>query len=334
MLDYANGHRRRFAWCCAWRLTAGLSTGGADDNEAQTAPGKVDRDKPMQEFLRNNTFARQLLTGPRMLRRRWRNYRDQPAVDTILAMQEMIVGDIQVRVHEFDGEFMMSPKSHIFYRLAQFGEYEPDLIKIILDAVVPEKDVIDVGANLGFFSCATAKRLSTGRVLAIEPTDGAHRRLIQNLTLNGVADKVVVFKGVASDSAGQSDIHFIDGMEEYSSIEKSEHPAVAGRAMASITVAAKSIDQLVTENALRPAVIKVDVEGAEGLVFKGAQATLKEFRPLVLAELNRQMLATFGTSPEELISRFKQLGYKTVDPLRPGVEPGTADFGDLLCIPG
>lgn len=288
----------------------------------------------MQEFLRNNAVARQLLTAPRFLRRRWRDYRAKPAVDAIYAVQDMIVGDVQVRVPEFDGEFLMSAKSHIFLRLAQFGEYEPALIKLILEAVVPDKDVIDVGANLGFFSCAAAKRLTTGSVLAIEPTDGAYRRLVQNIDLNGVKDKIVVFKGLASDTAGVSDIHFIDGMEEYSSIEKSEHPAVAGRDMKSIKVPSKTIDQLVSEHGLHPAVIKVDVEGAENLVFKGAHETLTKFRPMVLAELNRKMLGTFDSTPEELINQFKQLGYKTVDPIRPGVEPGSVDFGDLLCIPG
>jgi FkbM family methyltransferase len=287
----------------------------------------------MQDFLRNSIVARELLSGPRYLRQRWLRYRDQPAVDAIHAIQNMVVGDVQVRVPEFDGEFIMSPKSHIFHRLAQFGEYEPRLIKIILNAIVPDKDVIDVGANLGFFSCAAAKRLTTGRVLAIEPTDGAHRRLLHNLALNGVTDKVIVFKGLASDNVGDSDIHYIDGMEEYSSIEKSEHPAVMGMEMASIKVPAMPIDRLVLENGIHPTVIKVDVEGAEGLVFKGAQETLREFRPLVLAELNRKMLGTFGYTPEELINGFKQLGYKTVDPLRPGVEPGTIEFGDLLCLP-
>ena len=287
----------------------------------------------MHDFLRNNMIVREFLRGPRYLRQRWLRYRDQPAVDAIHAVQNMVVGDVQVRVPEFDGDFIMSPKSHIFHRLAQFGEYEPSLIKIILDAIVPDKDVIDVGANLGFFSCAAAKRLTTGRVLAIEPTDGAHKRLLHNLALNGVAEKVIVFKGLASDNVGDSDIHYIDGMEEYSSIEKSEHPAVAGMEMTSMKVSAMPIDRLVAESGIHPAVIKVDVEGAEGLVFKGAQETLREFRPLVLAELNRKMLGTFGSTPEELINSFKQLGYKTVDPLRPGVEPGTFDFGDLLCLP-
>jgi FkbM family methyltransferase len=288
----------------------------------------------MQKFLRNSSVARRMLLGPRQLRRHWMNYRAAPAFSAIKSMQSMIVGDVKVRVAEFDGEFVMSPQSHIFQRLAQHGEYEPELARIFLDAVQPDKDVIDVGANLGFFTCASAKQLKKGKVLAIEPTNGAYGRLIENVALNQVEERVIIFKGLASDQGGTSDIHYIEGMEEYSSIEKSVHPAVSGTDMQKISVSAKTIDELVNEHGLNPAVMKVDVEGAEGMVFKGALSVLREFRPLVLAELNREMLHSFGSSPEEIIAGFKELGYRTIDPLRPKIEPGKEDFGDLLCIPG
>lgn len=227
----------------------------------------------------------------------------------------------------------MSPQSHVFKRLALHGHYEPELAKIFLDAVRPDKDALDIGANLGFFSCAVAKKLESGRVLAVEPTDGAHCRLLHNLALNGVEDKVVVFKGLAADSEGDSEIHFIEGMEEYSSIKKSAHPAVAGMDMLSMTVASETVDHLVARHGLKPAVMKVDVEGAEAKVFEGSQTVLREHRPLVLAELNRPMLADFGSSPEAIVTMFRDLGYRSVDPLRPGIAPGTNDFSDLLCIP-
>lgn len=284
-------------------------------------------------FIRNQPLARKLLAGPRKARQRWLDYRSEPALEAIQTMQDMIVGDVTVAVEEFGGRFAMSPHSHIFKRLALYGHYEPELAAIFLDAVQPDKDALDVGANLGFFSCAVAKKLGSGRVLAVEPTDGAHRRLLHNLALNGVEDRVVVFKGLAADSDGDSEIHFIEGMEEYSSIKKSEHPAVAGMDMSSMTVASETIDRLVARHGLKPAVMKVDVEGAEAKVFEGAQTVLREHRPLVLAELNRPMLADFGSSPEAIVGMFQSLGYRTVDPLHPGVAPGTNDFGDLLCIP-
>src|SRR3546814_7653834 len=55
----------------------------------------------------------------------------------------------------------------------------------------PSRDVIDIGANIGFFSVLAGRRLSTGRVLSVEPTDAAFARLSRNVQLNGVSDRAI-----------------------------------------------------------------------------------------------------------------------------------------------
>src|SRR3546814_7563854 len=78
--------------------------------------------------------------------------------------------DIVMRVDSFQGAFAMSPKSHLFRRLFINGEYEPELAKLFLKYLDPSRDVIDIGANIGFFSVLAGRRLSPGRWLSVVPT--------------------------------------------------------------------------------------------------------------------------------------------------------------------
>src|SRR3546814_11734989 len=96
----------------------------------------------------------------------------------------------------------MSPKSHLFRRLFINGEYEPELAKLFLKYLDPSRDVIDIGANIGFFSVLAGRRLSTGRVLSVEPTDAAFARLSMNVQLTGVSDRAIFPQGLISDTQG------------------------------------------------------------------------------------------------------------------------------------
>src|SRR3546814_9263989 len=86
-----------------------------------------------------------------------------------------------MRVYSFQGAFAMSPKSHLFRRLFINGEYEPELAKLFLKYLDTSRDVIDIGANIGFFSVLAGRRLSTVRVLSVDPTDAAFARLSRNV---------------------------------------------------------------------------------------------------------------------------------------------------------
>ena len=75
---------------------------------------------------------------------------------------------MRLRVDEFEGEFLLGPKSHLLHRVLAFGAYEPELAQLFVSHIDPDRDVIDVGANVGFFTNLAARKLETGRVLAIE----------------------------------------------------------------------------------------------------------------------------------------------------------------------
>lgn len=284
-------------------------------------------------FARRSRFLRSVLSVPLQVRKKWQVHRHAPVAAVLDRVEGLVTSDIRLKVAEFDGEFVLGPRSHILRRLLSEGYYEPELVQLFLSHLSPDRDVIDVGANIGFFSVLAAKRLTTGRVLAAEPTMAAFSRLSQNVAINDVAAKVILYNGLVSNEESLSTLNIVPGREEYSSMGAIVHPSVAGQTVQTETVQAKTLDNLVAENGLRPALIKVDVEGAEAMVFDGAQQTLREFRPIVLSEFSRPLLAKNGSSPEAIVALFDRCGYDVRNPFDQSANVGAIDFDEIIAIP-
>ena len=210
--------------------------------------------------------------------------------------------------------------------------YEPQLVKQSLHYLNTDKDALDIGANIGLFSVLFAKHLRGRKVLAIEPTQRARRWLRENLAHNHVQDRVIVFEGAASDRQGQTTIRTIPG-KEYSSLGVMEHPAITGEPCSEEKISTDTVDHLVEQHGLTPGFMKVDVEGAEHLVFSGAQQVLKQHRPIILSELSDFLLVRNGSSAAQVIGLIESCGYDIIDPMHPNQAPGRSEFGDILCVP-
>jgi FkbM family methyltransferase len=248
-------------------------------------------------------------------------------------MSEIVKGNVEFEAKEFDGVFSINPRSHLLHRLLRNGYYEPRVTRLFLAHVRPEADVLDVGANIGFFTVAGAKKLTAGRVLAAEPTTEAFNRLSENVARNGVADRVILFKGMVGSRRGTGQIHFVPGCEEYSSIDTPRHPAVRGKETKAEVVPIERIDDLVDRYGLRPAVLKVDVEGAEFSVFNGAQSTMSKYRPVVISEVWREGLGGNGCSGADIVRMFESLGYVVRDSNDPLARARLDMIGEVVCIP-
>ena len=249
-------------------------------------------------------------------------------------MKRLMVNDPVLNVPSFGGVFQVPVASHLFARLVETGEYEPEAIKVLKEHISPDRDAIDVGANIGFFTCLLANCLHSGRVLAAEPTPGAHKRLVANVERNDLSQKVIVFNGALADKPGTLDIEFIEDREEFSSLGGISHHSVRNdQNRKRIPVKVSTIDQLVSENGLNPGLIKIDVEGAEGLVLRGATETLKSFRPVIFAEFSRELLAAKGFKAESIVAELQATGYTVCDPFHSDYPAGSRAFGDILAVP-
>jgi FkbM family methyltransferase len=206
-----------------------------------------------------------------------------------------------------------------------------ELVNQYLD---PAKDALDIGANIGLFTVLIAQKLtSPHKVLAVEPTPLALSYLRRNLIRNGLADSVIVYEGLVADKGGPYTLKIIPGKEEYSSLGDMVHSSIVGRAYQVAQVEGETVDSLVTRFGLQPGLIKIDTEGAELLVLRGARQTLLKYHPILLSELADSLLNTLGGSSNQVVELLIELGYRIINVDYPE-KPVQAPFdGSVLALP-
>ncbi|MEM6601347.1 MAG: FkbM family methyltransferase [Verrucomicrobiota bacterium] len=254
-------------------------------------------------------------------------------MEVIDTLNELLHEDPVLYLSEFDGKFALDARSDLFWRIVLEGLYERELPEIAAKSVDRERDVIDIGANVGFYSVKLSRVMGKGRMFAIEPTVNASQRLRRNVELNDLSGKVEIIQKIISDKGGALKINTIEGKEEYSSIGMMTHPQTMGKELHVETVKSVTLDTLVEERSINPGFIKIDVEGAEHLVFRGAENVLHKHRPIILSELSDQLLNANGSSWIEVIRFIESFDYVVVNPLKPATKPKSQAFSDILCYP-
>ena len=200
------------------------------------------------------------------------------------------------------------------YDRADHREYEPHFYRPFVDSLRPGMTVIDVGAHIGFFTIGAARRVGpTGQVHAFEPAALTLSALRHHVRLNDVADRVAVFGGVACDVVGEATFYaYRDSMAASlarSNVEDLNPEARTERA-AELTVPAITLDRYCAEREITPDVIKIDVEGAECHVLRGAADILRRHRPLIWCEIHPKQMENCGSSLGELQALLDALAYR------------------------
>ncbi|WP_299416259.1 FkbM family methyltransferase [Acaryochloris sp. IP29b_bin.148] len=168
--------------------------------------------------------------------------------------------------------------------------------------------VFDIGANGGLYSLiASRKAGKSGNIYAFEPGKAELEILHRNLSINS-CDNVEVIEKAVSDHSGQSKFAISkDGA--MNSLMETEHLYQSITHWQTIELI--SLDAFIQHNNISKVdFIKVDVEGAEELVFKGATKLLSSpSPPTLLFEGCNSTLATFGCSAEDLINGIQEFGF-------------------------
>jgi FkbM family methyltransferase len=183
-----------------------------------------------------------------------------------------------------------------------YKEYvEGGAVDRLKDYVVGGSLVIDVGANVGFFSRRFAKWVGdSGMVIAIEPEDHNFNILARVLKEEGLSHRVRTLKAVAAEKPGAAflEINVLHPADHKLSLDE------AGQSVKAVT-----LDDLMERETLRPSLIKIDVQGAEMLVLKGAAKILRNFGPVLFVELHEEGLKRFGTSTSAVLDHLTSQGY-------------------------
>ncbi len=213
------------------------------------------------------------------------------------------------------------------------GSFEPRAERTIGKHLGPGMTAIDVGANIGYHTLRMARTVGPGgRIIAIEPAPRAVGRLRRNLSLNRFENVEVVVAAL--------DDHDVELAERHL---QSSYPLSGESPRESTSVRVARLDTLLSERRLdRVDLVKVDVDGWEAKVLRGAMETLNRFRPVLFFELTPSGVEAAGDSVEGLFDSLLALGYTIADEAGSGIEdPARRARGippgagcNLLALPG
>jgi len=159
----------------------------------------------------------------------------------------------------------------------------------------------DIGAHFGIFSLAAAQ--FGGRSIAVDASPAAEHMMAIQLSLNKCSDRVQVVRAAVSDANSSIDMLnsgvFSDGYFK----------ATRQRPKRELTqVQAITVDEMALKFGI-PTHIKIDVEGHEAAVLRGARATLNQFSPLLFLELHNEMVISAGDNPCAALNELSELHY-------------------------
>jgi FkbM family methyltransferase len=191
------------------------------------------------------------------------------------------------------------------------GSYEP--IKMSFAAALARGGdiVFDIGANVGIYTLLFSERVGpTGQVVAFEPLPENLAYLKRHLELNHITNAKVVGEAITS----------VVGSSKFNASDPCTGRLESG---GRLTVKTTTIDTFVNLTGLIPSLLKIDVEGAEAEVLKGAADTLRKFAPQLLLATHSPAV---HQSCSELLTRH---GYR-IEELRAG---STVYKDELLASP-
>lgn len=170
-------------------------------------------------------------------------------------------------------------------------EYEPE-VKHLEKLVGPGDIFVDAGANCGVYTVAAAHLVGfSGQVLAFEPGEESLGMLRRNVSLNAFPN-VQVFPLALSETSGSTRLYAHDhGASSFTlgRTEEGEHLSFA--------IETSTLDSVLTrENIPRVDVVKMDVEGAEELILRGATHLFERCHPKVIFEINPPAIARLALS--------------------------------------
>lgn len=209
---------------------------------------------------------------------------------------------------------MLHPHDGLSSILASSGFYEPHELMVLKRLLQQGDTFIDCGANIGFYTLYGAALVgASGRVLAFEPSAREMQRLSENIALNTLP-QIECFSCALSDHEGTAEFNIAQGAGENTLAESFGYTDT--QLTQRVTVQLRTLDNI-TANLSSVKLIKIDVEGAELHVLKGAAGLLKRARPAILFEVFPAALQRMHTTPAMIDELLRGLGYAfhTIDPV-------------------
>jgi len=183
------------------------------------------------------------------------------------------------------------------------GEYEPGCVRALREHLLEGSVCVDVGANVGYFSILMSRLVGKhGQTIAFEPMPENVELLRENIEVNGL-ENIVVVAAAAGDESGS--VELLNAASDRATKTASVvgyH--IEGPAQTTV-VRCVRLDDYFDASVPPPALIKIDVEGAELMVLKGARQTIAKSQPTLIVEIHG-----WGSSgSQEVLDLLAEYGY-------------------------
>lgn len=189
------------------------------------------------------------------------------------------------------------------------GRYELNELDFISRTVKPGQHVVDCGAHIGYFAMHLADAVGpAGSVAAFEPFEPNAECLERSIRENQFQGRVRLERAAVGATPGSLPLVYAPNTIN------SGGAFLQGRGdipwgHATLTVPVVTLDGLTLPRPI--SFIKADIEGAEPLAFRGADALLRTDRPVILSELHPlQLDRVSGVTPAEFIGEMHARGYR------------------------
>lgn len=201
-----------------------------------------------------------------------------------------------------------------------------DLFRLARELIEPGHQVWDIGANAGVFAvCAAHRSGPGGRCMAVEPDPVMVAMLERTLNHSANRDlRLAVLTAAVSDRRGESTLLIANGRASNTLQEAGARIRPEGF-VSELPVPTLSLDDLLVGRP-NPDLVKIDVEGAEVLIARGAQKMLSDARPLLFVETGRRQ-------QKEMTAILKKHGYLFFRGSEEGYPSRDRCTRDTLAIP-
>ncbi|MCA3506544.1 MAG: FkbM family methyltransferase [Rhodobacter sp.] len=217
------------------------------------------------------------------------------------------------------------------------GTYETDEVAFITSILKPGQAVIDIGANIGYLTHMMAMAVgSSGKVISFEPHPIIYERLALSVAENGFA-QCETHNMALGDVADDGILEFgLDGAN-FGGMRLLGTEAPADVAICKVPI--RRLDDVI-DPSQRIDFIKIDVEGSEPLVVRGANSLIRTHRPIIVSEiLGRSLREMHGMTAADYIFQVCELGYQCRSLTAGGTvgevfEPtGMVEFANVIFLP-
>ena len=241
-----------------------------------------------------------------------------PKISTQIAMSRvgkmifgLVAGKSSLKTYEVDGiKINLAPDEASVFGIVYLGTINPAETKLVKSILKPGDTVIDIGAYVdGWYTLLAAKIVGqTGKVYSFEPVPKFYKRLKDNIALNNFTN--IMAENVALDNKnGTKTFYQSDGN---SSFFKTHVQKEGSKRIHQIKVKTLKLDSYLRFKKINKVdFIKIDVEGAELEVLRGAKSLLKgPNAPDLLIEVVDEYLRDGSSSRQELIQYLNGFGYR------------------------